>query len=122
MNSKLSEASCCKLRSLSIVFNTDLSLVLRDVKRVALLLIPCSALLLVVGWAFLLLHRLVVGLEDGLTLGQVPVVSEPRGPTKQSVQDIQDIQERGGCGEREEGQEADRGEEVHLGVGVVWNL
>ena len=88
-------------------------------ESVALLLIPCGALLLVVGWAFLLLHRLVVDLEDGLTLGHVPVVSEPRGPTKQSVQDIQDIQERGGCGEREEGQEAGRGEEVHLGVGCV---
>ena len=46
-------------------------------ESVALLLIPCGALLLVVGWAFLLLHRLVVGLEDGLALGLVPVVSEP---------------------------------------------
>ena len=85
--------------SLSIVFNTDLSLVLRDVESVALLLIPCGALLLVVGWAFLLLHCLVVGLEDGLTLGHVPVVSELRGPITQSIEDIQDIQERGCCGD-----------------------
>ena len=44
---------------------------------VALLLVLVGALLLVVGRALLLLLRLVVGLEDGLALGLVPVVSEP---------------------------------------------
>ena len=65
------------MKSLSIFFNTDLSLVLRDVVSVALLLVLVGALLLVVGRALLLLLRLVVGLEDGLALGLVPVVSEP---------------------------------------------
>ena len=76
---KLSKASRCELKILSIVFNTDLSLVLRDVVSVALLLVLGGALLLVVGRALLLLLRVVVGLEDDLALGLVPVVSEPGG-------------------------------------------
>ena len=83
---------------------------------VALLLVLGGALLLVVGRALLLLLRVVVGLEDDLALGLVPVVSEPGGSTEQAVQEIQD---RGGRGDREDGQEEDRGEEVHLGVGCV---
>ena len=50
---------------------------------------------------------------------KIKMMSQPGGSTKQAVQEIQD---RGGCGDREEGQEEDRGEELHVGVGVVWNL